>query len=82
MEVETNNCWLCERIKENDYKIENSHKTLKLNIYKSHSNRYYIQAVGEDIIEQEIVYCPICGRRLEGLEKMIEENYKHIPYID
>lgn len=59
-----NNCWLCKNLKENSYKEENLHKTLKLNIYKSHNNKYYIQAVREDIIEQEIVYCPICGRKL------------------
>lgn len=53
-------CWLCNEIKKGTYKIENTHKTLRLKIYKEHSGKHLIQAEGEDILQQEIVHCPMC----------------------
>lgn len=58
-------CWLCEEIKKGCYRMENSNKTLKLEIYKEQkSGDYIIQANGEDVLQQEINYCPMCGRKL------------------
>lgn len=53
-------CWLCNEIKKGTYKIENTHKTLRLKIYKEHSGKHLIQAEGEDVLQQEIVHCPMC----------------------
>lgn len=58
---EKNNCWLCEEIKKGCYRMENSNKTLKLEMYKEqNSGDYIIQANGEDALQQEINYCPMC----------------------
>lgn len=57
-------CWLCNAIKNDTYKLENTNKTLKLRIFKEHRGKYLIKAIGEDVLEQEIVYCPMCGRKL------------------
>lgn len=54
------NCWLCEQLNKGAYKIENTNKTLRLSIYKEKSGQCIIQAYGEDILQQEITYCPIC----------------------
>lgn len=53
-------CWLCNEIEKGTYKIENTHKTLRLKIYKEHSGKHLIQAEGEDVLQQEIVHCPMC----------------------
>ena len=45
--------------------MENSNKTLKLEIYKEqNSGDYIIQANGEDVLQQEINYCPICRKKI------------------
>ena len=63
-----NNCWLCEEIKKGCYRMENSNKTLKLEIYKEqNSGDYIIQANGEDVLQQEINYCPECRKKIGGL---------------
>lgn len=59
-----NNCWLCKDIENGTYEIENTNKTLKLKIYKNYKGNYLIQVNGEDVLQQEIVYCPICGGKL------------------
>lgn len=59
-----NNCWLCKSIKNGAYQIENTRETIKLKIYKHYKGKYLIQVDGDDILYQEIVYCPICGEKL------------------
>ena len=53
-------CWLCNETNNGVYKMENTNKTVKLKIYKEHSGIYLIEAEGEDVLQQEINYCPIC----------------------
>lgn len=60
------NCWLCNELEKGIYQMENTNKTLKLKIYRELSGKYVIQANGEDVLQQEIVYCPMCGRKLGG----------------
>ena len=57
-------CWLCEQVENGGYSMENTNKTLRLSIYKEKSGQCIIRAFGEDVLEQEIVYCPICSKKL------------------
>ena len=58
-----NTCFLCE--KGNMDKMESSNKKKKLVFGKDTvKNTYYVGAFGEDILMQDIGYCPICGRKL------------------
>ena len=61
-------CWLCNEIENDTYKMENTNKTLKLRIFREHSGKYLIKATGEDVLEQEILCCPMCGRKLGGTQ--------------
>lgn len=56
-------CWMCNDIKNNNYKMESTNGKTKLKILNI-NNRHFIQAEGEDILEQDIKYCPICGTLL------------------
>lgn len=57
-------CWLCKEIETNTYKNESSNKKTRLVFYKETGGTYIIRAWGEDVCEQEITHCPLCGRKL------------------
>lgn len=57
-------CWLCEEIENNTYENQSSNGRTRLSFYKERDDSYIIRAWGEDVVEQEITHCPLCGRRL------------------
>lgn len=62
-----NKCWLCEKMESNTYCLENTNKTMSLRFVKV-NNEYRIIVDAEDRLEQDISYCPICGRYLYSKE--------------
>lgn len=60
---EKTRCWLCEQIENGTYDNKTSNGTTALKFYKG-KDGYIISACGEDVVEQDIVYCPICGKKL------------------
>lgn len=57
-------CWMCENIKNGGYTLESSNKKTRLTIYREKNENYIMRVWGEDVLEQEINYCPMCGRKL------------------
>ena len=51
----------------NTYCLENTNKTMSLRFVKV-NNEYRIIVDAEDRLEQDISYCPICGRYLYNKE--------------
>lgn len=68
-----NKCWLCEQLKDNSYKMENTNKTMSLK-FLNINNRYFVKAEAEDVLEQDISYCPICGRKLHSRRSLEDKN--------
>lgn len=66
-------CWLCKQLKDNSYKMENTNKTMSLK-FLNISGRYFVKAEAEDVLEQDINYCPICGRKLNSKRSLEDEN--------
>ena len=55
-------CEICEILeKGKDYEVYGPWTSLAI---EKENAKYYICAYGEDIAKMEIIYCPMCGRKL------------------